>query len=506
MKKKRRKGEMTQVVLLFLLLCVAFTEINANGGIVNNGVTTSYPKILEDGECAVVTLLYQGHVKEHGFVQCAQTLGFSLRDSHSRMKMIAMITPNVPDSDRALLAYAGWEIMVASPIANPNSAYNPHFDLTYTKLQIFNMTAYKKVVFLDADTQVTENIDILCSCNAPYSAVVRNILTNNGVMVIEPNEATFVRLMESVPGTFSYDGADQGFFNSYFWNMERCLYYDPALDLNKHGIAPRAPCYRLPGHYNGDIGLYVARNYWLLSASMQRTLPAIIHYTMGPFKPYNWMSYAVVDHFYTWWDVYNANREIGYADSVYFLAAPFFLVMFWVLLARNDFVIPIFSKALVTRCMTVDLFKSNTIKLMISYGVHLIAISGALAVSSMVFIDPLVNATIFVVTYCTLYEILCIHFTNYILMSIILNDPTSHEYLSNLNVSVTLHLPDTTKFYRVIVYGSTSALMLVLMCTSITIYARGVLVAVWAFFVMGIVHTTFIIHNYARDVPLKITP
>ena len=91
-------------------------------------------------------------------------------------------------------------------------------------------------------------------------------------------------------------------------------------------------------------------------------------------------------------------------------------------------------------------------------------------------------------------------------MSIILNDPTSHEYLSNLNVSVTLHLPDTTKFYRLIVYGSTSALMLVLMGTSITIYARGVLVAMWAFLVMGIAHTTFIIHNYSRDVPLKITP
>lgn len=40
----------------------------------------------------------------------------------------------------------------------------------------------------------------------------------------------------------------------------------------------------LPTRYNADIGLYVFNsNRWLLSGDLK-----VVHYTLGPFKPWDW--------------------------------------------------------------------------------------------------------------------------------------------------------------------------------------------------------------------------
>lgn len=82
----------------------------------------------------------------------------------------------------------------------------PHWNNTFDKFNIFNLTDYDKVVYLDSDIYVAENIDELFK-KQNMSAVVSgksynrnknwNEL-NSGVMVIEPREGIIDRLIDKM--------------------------------------------------------------------------------------------------------------------------------------------------------------------------------------------------------------------------------------------------------------------------------------------------------------------
>jgi hypothetical protein len=215
------------------------------------------------------------------------------------------------------------------------------------------------------------------------------------------------------------------------------------------------------------------------------------------------MSYAVVSYFYTWWDLYSTKRTTEYVDTIVFLSIPVCLIAFWVAVVRLDFEIPFFSLAFVNVCMTSRLFKSCVLKLMIGHGLHILAILCAFTVSFLVFIDPLVNATIAVVSYFSFYEVLCLQITNYLLASMIINE--HYDLVAKDDVGINIPLPDNAKFYRLIVFSSTAGAAFILMTsTTALLYEKCCLVLLWCVFVPGIIHTTFIVNNYVRDLPLKI--
>ena len=61
-----------------------------------------------------------------------------------------------------------------------------------TKLEIWRLTEYRRVVYLDADTIVTQNIDELFRCGA-FCAVFRAFdLFNAGVLVLKPSLETYI--------------------------------------------------------------------------------------------------------------------------------------------------------------------------------------------------------------------------------------------------------------------------------------------------------------------------
>ena len=84
----------------------------------------------------------------------------------------------------------------------------PHWNNTFDKFNIFNLTEYDKVVYLDSDIYVAENIDELFE-KPNMSAVIAgksyplnknwNEL-NSGLMVIEPNKETRENLIEHMNG------------------------------------------------------------------------------------------------------------------------------------------------------------------------------------------------------------------------------------------------------------------------------------------------------------------
>ena len=91
--------------------------------------------------------------------------------------------------------------------ANPNQNFQSRLVFVYTKLLIVEMEdEYDRVVFLDADTLVLENIDELFECE-PFCAVMRHSeLLNSGVVVITPSRELYSHMHDLIGELDSYTG------------------------------------------------------------------------------------------------------------------------------------------------------------------------------------------------------------------------------------------------------------------------------------------------------------
>jgi len=140
-----------------------------------------------------------------------------------------------------------------------------------TKLHIWNLTQYRKLVYLDADTLVMENIDELFTITGSFAAapdIFPPDKFNAAVMVIEPSETTFQAMMAGIGVLPSHDGADTGFLNSFF----------------PHWFSGPAEC-RLPFGYNAQRTLHwftydKQPGYWQSIKPLK-----VIHYCSSP-KPW----------------------------------------------------------------------------------------------------------------------------------------------------------------------------------------------------------------------------
>ncbi|KAG9135905.1 hypothetical protein Leryth_002609 [Lithospermum erythrorhizon] len=178
----------------------------------------------------------------------------------------------------------GWIVEKISLLANPNSIRPTRFWGVYTKLKIFNMTNYKKVVYLDADTLVVKNIDDLFKCGKFCANLKHSERLNSGVLVVEPSKDLFEDMMSKVSTLPSYTGGDQGFLNSYYASFPNAHLFEPDLpsDILNSRTVPAME--RLSTLYNADVGLYMLANKWMVDERELR----VIHYTLGPIKPWDW--------------------------------------------------------------------------------------------------------------------------------------------------------------------------------------------------------------------------
>nr|CAB3487658.1 unnamed protein product [Digitaria exilis] len=246
-------------------------------------------------EEAYVTLLYGDE-----FVLGVRVLGKSLRDTGTRRDMVVLVSDGVSEYSRKLLQADGWIVNPITLLANPNQVRPKRFWGVYTKLKIFNMTNYKKVVYLDADTIVVKSIDDLFKCGQFCGNLKHSERMNSGVMVVEPSEALFNDMINKVGSLPSYTGGDQGFLNSYYSDFANSRVYEPDSPLT-----PEPKTQRLSTLYNADVGLYMLANKWMVDEKELR----VIHYTLGPLKPWDWFTAWLVKPVEIWQDIRQTLEE-----------------------------------------------------------------------------------------------------------------------------------------------------------------------------------------------------
>ncbi|KAI8094768.1 nucleotide-diphospho-sugar transferase [Thamnidium elegans] len=153
--------------------------------------------------------------------EATQVLVHSLKKTKTRHDIVVLVLDEVTPLTRTKLEYLGAKIIHVDQIKYPwdsNSARRKGFNKAcrYSKLSLWNLTQYEKVVFLDADTMVINSIDELFEY-PQFSAVVDiGGVVNTGVFVAEPNTDTYHAIMRTYETAPSYNRGDQGFLNYYF--------------------------------------------------------------------------------------------------------------------------------------------------------------------------------------------------------------------------------------------------------------------------------------------------
>lgn len=262
---------------------------------------------------AYVTLLYGG------FLLGARVLGQSLKESGTKKELIAMCTETVSDTTKEVLRRDGWTIR---PILNIHSPYEglskrgDYFSGIFSKLHVWNMTDYDRIVYLDSDVLVMSNIDHMFDCGTFCAAFRHSDLFNAGIIVVEPNESVFKDMMKKIATLPSYDDGDQGFLNVYF----KSLVYAPF--FNWSNISRFYQPMRLPAGLNSDIGSYYANSRWAIPELEIRN----IHYTLGPIKPWIWWTNFLFDLNVLWTNVRRRLPQYSDCNHTY---QPIYQPFFW---------------------------------------------------------------------------------------------------------------------------------------------------------------------------------
>lgn len=147
----------------------------------------------------------------------AQVLGRSLRKVGSQYPLICLVTNNLSASSLQELynseASGIDEVRVVETIDSQDKKNlellgRPELGCTFTKLHVWKQTDLEKVVFLDSDMLVLENIDDLFEreeLSACPDAGWPDCF-NSGLFVCRPNNDTFLSLLSHANSHGSFDG------------------------------------------------------------------------------------------------------------------------------------------------------------------------------------------------------------------------------------------------------------------------------------------------------------
>ena len=163
----------------------------------------------------------------------------SLKDVDSKYPLEVLVTSNVSKPILHILRQLNIKHRIIDPIrvdrfieynSKINAVFAKNWYLTLSKLEIFKLVEYNKIVFLDTDIMLLKNIDHLFECEHMTAALdgeYFNIWPNNphfnaGCLVIEPNKEEYDKIIDF---TMKFDTskaqqngciADQEILNEYF--------------------------------------------------------------------------------------------------------------------------------------------------------------------------------------------------------------------------------------------------------------------------------------------------
>ncbi|XP_068686873.1 glycogenin-1-like [Montipora foliosa] len=158
------------------------------------------------------------------YAERALVSAFSLKEVQTSKPIVLICSPSVASVSRFRNQGVFSDVVIRPELTAPQNAQNPNLLLrpsltrTFTKLNIWTLTSYNKIVYLDSDTLVLRNIDDLFE-REELSAASEDLwpdVFNSGVLVVRPSRETFRSLIKRAQSEPSWDGTDQGLLNDVY--------------------------------------------------------------------------------------------------------------------------------------------------------------------------------------------------------------------------------------------------------------------------------------------------
>ncbi|KAL8111840.1 galactinol synthase 1-like [Apium graveolens] len=257
------------------------------------------------------------------YVKGVVGLAKGLRKVKSAYPLVVAMLPDVPEEHREILRSQGCIIQEIEPIHPPENQVEfamAYYVINYSKLRIWNFD-YNKMVYLDADIQVFENIDHLfdmpdgyfyavmdCFCEKTWSHSPQYsvgycqqcpdkvkwpaemgcpppLYFNAGMFVFEPSHLVYESLLQTLVITAPTPFAEQDFLNMFF----------------NHMYKPITLAYNL-----------VLAMLWRHPENVEIEKVKVVHYCAAGSKPWRYTGKeANMDRedikilVAKWWDIYN---------------------------------------------------------------------------------------------------------------------------------------------------------------------------------------------------------
>jgi len=255
-----------------------------------SGSGGSVPPQSQQTKEAYATLLYT-----EDFLLGVRVLGESIRESGTSADMVALATRGISEASCDTLRADGWIVhridQIDNPAQRPGGGFPKNFFGVYSKLLMWGLTMYDKVIYLDADTIVVRNMDHLFQCPNLCVVVRHSERFNSGVMALRPSDDVLNDMLSKIHTLPSYTGGDQGFLNVYFSEFIDAKTFDPlARDFDPKQFAG-SRVNRVGTGYNADMGLMAldGNNFKVDPKSIH-----VLHYTLGPLKPWDFWSDLII--------------------------------------------------------------------------------------------------------------------------------------------------------------------------------------------------------------------
>ncbi|PPQ71465.1 hypothetical protein CVT26_011244 [Gymnopilus dilepis] len=176
---------------------------------------------------AFVTLISSDAYLPGALVQAA-----ALRDIHNDQpsppevpfSTVCLVTPETVDVStvkrlrKAFDLVVGVEVLEQDNPAGLKLLGRPDLTTVLTKLHVFRLTQFEKIIFLDADVLPIRPLSHLFTLPYEFSAVPDvgwPDIFNSGVLVLTPGEDKFEELSQLMATKPSWDGGDQGLLNEW---------------------------------------------------------------------------------------------------------------------------------------------------------------------------------------------------------------------------------------------------------------------------------------------------
>ncbi|XP_058730189.1 galactinol synthase 2-like [Vicia villosa] len=268
------------------------------------------------------------------YVKGVVGLAKGLRKVKAMYPFVVAVLPDVPAEHRNILISQGCIVREIEPIYPPENQTQfamAYYVINYSKISLWTLEEYEKMVFLDSDMQLFENIDHLfelpnnyfyavmdCFCEPSWVHTKQyeigycqqcpdkvqwpshlgpkpNLYFNTGMFVYEPNMNTYRDLLQKLQVAKPTSFAEQDFMNMYFKDK-----YKP-----------------IPNVYN-----LVLAMLWRHPENVELEKVKVAHYCAAGSKP--WRYTGVEENMQRedvkmlvkkWWEVYE-DESLDYKEAI----------------------------------------------------------------------------------------------------------------------------------------------------------------------------------------------